>query len=58
MEYVVTNHIAYLNNGPMVKYLFPKHSDKGGERFKLSHYHLKLLGWSGLSSQPSLILAS
>ncbi len=22
MEYVVTNHIAYLNNGPIVKYLF------------------------------------
>ncbi len=44
---MVTNHFIYLNICSMVKDLFHKH---GGERFKLSHLHLKLMGLGGLSS--------
>jgi hypothetical protein len=34
-------NIVDLNNGSMVKDLFSKH---GGERFKLSHLHFRLMG--------------
>jgi hypothetical protein len=36
----------YLNNGSTIKNKFFKH---GGEGFKLSHLHLKVVGLGGLS---------
>jgi hypothetical protein len=44
---MITKNIIYLNSGSKVKDLFLKH---GGEGFKPSHLHPKLVCPSGLGS--------